>query len=46
MNTVAMPSIQGEFQWPRDASEVEKPPVESVAIACATASNRLIPARR
>ncbi len=44
MKTMAMASIHAELKYPMDASWVENPPVEMVAMAWLTASNQLMPA--
>jgi hypothetical protein len=45
MKTTVMPSISGEFQNPKLASWLEKPPRPMVVNACMTASNQLMPAQ-
>ncbi len=43
MNSTAAHSIPGLANRPIEASEVEKPPVATVVMACTDASNRVIP---
>ena len=44
MKTIATTSMSGLEKAPIEASRVEKPPVERVAMACAVASKSVMPA--
>ena len=46
MNTMAITSTAGLSKYPTELSRVENPPVAIVVMACATASNPVMPANQ